>query len=133
MSDDIRRVRIEEVDWRSLLSWVRIFDSFRLAIRPSRLLLALLMVMLLYFGGRRLDAMWTSRASEGRGIFATALEREVNAFEQLTMAATSLRFGFSDLLGRGSPGEFTVVDALNVMVVQVPSWMFREHTVFCLI
>lgn len=48
--------RLEEVDWRGVLPWLRLFGAFRMAIQPAKLGLGLVMVLLLYLGGRVLDA-----------------------------------------------------------------------------
>jgi hypothetical protein len=51
--------RVQEVDWERLFPFLRLFGSFRLAIDPWRLLLALAFVAALYLGGRFLDvAFW---------------------------------------------------------------------------
>jgi hypothetical protein len=60
-----RRVRVEEVDWPSLLPFLRLFRSFRMAIHPAKLFTALLLVILLYLSGRLLDAMWGRVAYPG--------------------------------------------------------------------
>ncbi|HEX2972557.1 MAG TPA: hypothetical protein VHP11_09500 [Tepidisphaeraceae bacterium] len=46
------------INWRETFPFTHIFRTFRIAIHPSKLLLALLVVLSLYFGGRILDALW---------------------------------------------------------------------------
>lgn len=59
------RVTVDGVDYHSLFRFTRIFQSFRIAIHPSRLLLALLLIMLLYAAGRALDS---STPHFGKGV-----------------------------------------------------------------
>ena len=51
------RVRIEEVDWLAVLPWLRLFKSFRMAMHPFKLLTALLLVTLIFVGGKVMDAV----------------------------------------------------------------------------
>src|SRR3954469_12201526 len=59
MPDDARV--IQGIDWRRTFPFTHIFRSFRIAIHPSKLLLALLGLVLLYLGGRVLDGIWPER------------------------------------------------------------------------
>src|SRR5690349_15888259 len=49
---------IRGIDWRSTFPFTLIFRSFRVAIHPSKLVLALLALLLIYSGGRILDQIW---------------------------------------------------------------------------
>src|SRR5205814_8303114 len=49
---------VRGIDWRSTFPFTLIFRSFRVAIHPSKLVLALLALLLIYGGGRTLDALW---------------------------------------------------------------------------
>lgn len=57
MKKDSQPIRVQEIDWPSLLPWLVLLKSSRLAIHPPKLLLGLLMVFLLYFGGLLSDAL----------------------------------------------------------------------------
>lgn len=57
MTPEQPRTIIERVDYHALFPFLRLFDSFRIAIHPSRLLTALLAVVLIYLGGTMLDQM----------------------------------------------------------------------------
>ncbi|MGE5608643.1 MAG: hypothetical protein ACM359_05290 [Bacillota bacterium] len=46
------------INWREAFPFMHIFRAFRIAIHPSKLVLALLTVVCLYLGGRVLDALW---------------------------------------------------------------------------
>lgn len=168
MPDQPHRVQIEQVDWRALLPFLRLFEGFRMAIQPAKLLPALLLVLLTYIGGLGLDLIWGPQVHLGEfgayrmapttdgfeqwlatqqvrleqraasaswqehrgGIFATVLQSEVEAFEQMVVSAISLDFGFSDFLrGRGlrSGG---VIGALGIMLFAVPGWLYVAHPGF---
>lgn len=61
MSQDIKHVRIEEIDWTGVLPSLCLFRSFRMALHPSKLLVSLLLVVLIYLSGCLLDAIWGPR------------------------------------------------------------------------
>lgn len=46
------------INWREAFPFTHVFRAFRIAIHPSKLVLALLTVLCLYLGGRTLDAVW---------------------------------------------------------------------------
>ena len=56
MADEAQVIRA--IDWRSAFPFTQIFRSFRVAIHPSKLVLALLALLLIYTGGRLLDGLW---------------------------------------------------------------------------
>jgi hypothetical protein len=49
---------IRGINWRETFPFINIFRAFRIAIHPSKLVLALLALLVLYFGGRVLDGFW---------------------------------------------------------------------------
>jgi len=57
MSDNKKdnRVVLESINWREALPFTQLFRTFRLAIHPSKLGLALVAVLICYIGGRFLD------------------------------------------------------------------------------
>lgn len=65
MPEGTKRIRVEEVQWSGIFSWTQLFNTFRMAIRPSRLLLALTFVLLCFLGGKVLDFMWGARVYPG--------------------------------------------------------------------
>ncbi len=65
MSDSARRVLVEEVQWSGLFHWLALFRAFRMSIRPSRLLLSLFLVVLLFLGGSALDRVWNEPVYPG--------------------------------------------------------------------
>ena len=129
MPEHNQRVVLDGIDWRSSLPFLRLFRSFAMAIQPGRLMLSLMLVLLLYFGGTAMDFAWGERVNpkelqayalyDAKGydhwqertgstgqsdyIFKTLLDRQVTAFEHLVVSATSLNFGLSDLAAGKEP------------------------------
>jgi hypothetical protein len=56
MADESHVIR--GINWRETFPFTQIFRAFRVAIHPSKLILALLALLALYAGGRILDAIW---------------------------------------------------------------------------
>jgi hypothetical protein len=54
---------VRGIDWKSTFPFTQIFRSFRIAIHPSKLVLALAAVFLIYIGGNIMDAIWPARYS----------------------------------------------------------------------
>ena len=65
MSQTDRHVRVEEIDWAALFPFTHLLRSFRMAIHPMKLFLALLMVVLLWLGGHILDLLSGPRVYPG--------------------------------------------------------------------
>jgi hypothetical protein len=64
---------IRKIDWKSVFPFIHLFRGFRLAIDPSKLVLALAALLMLYVGGRLLDAIWPSHSR--------AMNNEIREFE----------------------------------------------------
>lgn len=56
MSQEPQNLRT--IEWRSVFPFTQLFQSFRVAIHPAKLVLALLAILLIYCAGRTLDAIW---------------------------------------------------------------------------
>src|ERR1044071_7638755 len=52
---------IRGINWRETFSFTHIFRAFRIAIHPSKLVLAFLALFLIYLSGRILDSVWMSK------------------------------------------------------------------------
>ena len=52
---------VRGINWKETFPFTLIFRSFRIAIHPSKLVLALLALLTIYLGGRALDAVWPTR------------------------------------------------------------------------
>ncbi|MHC4994656.1 MAG: hypothetical protein ACYTGQ_06325 [Planctomycetota bacterium] len=61
MGRTLQATRVESVDFASVFRFARLFESYRIAIHPARLLLGLLLIVTLYLGGKVMDTMWGPR------------------------------------------------------------------------
>jgi hypothetical protein len=77
---------IQAIDWRSAFKFSNIFRSFRVARHVSKLVLGLALLLTVYFGGRIMDAAWTTRARALPGEIAE-YEEIANGREQTTLSA----------------------------------------------
>lgn len=157
--EQIHRVLVEQADWRTLLPFLRLFDAFRMAIHPSKMLLALMLVLLTYLGGLGLDLVWgpqvhpghgpdsidemisrdlsffgVSRgAPQGRpteGIFEATLDAELAAFKRVVHSASHLHFGISDFLSGEGLTSGGVIGGLADMIIFIPLWLLAEQPIF---
>src|SRR5438105_2553614 len=83
MPEDTQQV-IRGINWRETFPFTHIFRSFRVAIHPSKLILALVAILLLYLGGRVLDGIWPLKSK--------GVPNEIELYEsaraaRMTMAA----------------------------------------------
>ena len=56
MADESHVVR--GINWRETFPFTQIFRAFRVAIHPTKLILALVALLLIYCGGWLLDSLW---------------------------------------------------------------------------
>jgi hypothetical protein len=91
MPDDMHVIR--GINWRETFPFTNIFRSFRVAIHPSKLILALLAILLLYCGGRLLDGLWPSKWR--------AVPNEVGLYERVR----ANRGALADLGARNAAGD----------------------------
>lgn len=54
---------VRGIDYKSTFPFTQIFRSFRAAVHPSKLILALVAMLLIYLGGSILDAIWPGRGA----------------------------------------------------------------------
>src|SRR5437764_12421925 len=52
---------LRAINWREVFPFTNIFRSFRVAVHPSKLVLGLMALLMLYIGGRVLDGIWPSK------------------------------------------------------------------------
>lgn len=67
---------LKGIDYRSAFPFTNIFRSFRIAVHPSKLGLALVMLLALYLGGRLMDGLWFARHSPVPGAIALYQQSE---------------------------------------------------------
>ena len=61
MADEASTVR--SIDWRELFPFTHLFRAFRVAIHPSKLIIALVALACLWIGGQVLDGLWPTNAT----------------------------------------------------------------------
>jgi len=150
MTEKTKHVRMDEIHWPGVLPWLCLFRSFRGAIRPSRLLPALVLVMLLYVISMAIDGISGAKVmsqqigfaetaappaevagvSGETGVLEATRQFTLGAFGRLASAAASLNFGFDELIRPtpSGPGQGdTVVSALRDLFIVLPKWFVREH------
>ena len=59
MAEETQQVR--GIHWRDTFPFTHLFRAFRIAVHPSKLMLGLIALLGLYFGGRVLDGLWPAR------------------------------------------------------------------------
>jgi hypothetical protein len=67
MADEAQTIR--SINWREVFPFTHLFRAFRIAVHPSKLLLALAALLLVYLGGRVLDGVWPAKYSSPPGEF----------------------------------------------------------------
>ena len=97
---------LRHVDWAAAFPFVHLFRGFRVAVHPSKLILALAAVLLLYTGGRILDGLWSNDSQ--------AFPGEPAAFDAFVTGAVPPAgrrepAGFDLASGAGSPDRFAAV------------------------
>ncbi len=80
MAQENHPVRVDQIDWASALPFASMFRSFRMAIHPPKLLLALVLVVLLYLFGCVLDFAFGSRVYSGE--LQAYAERSTERFDR---------------------------------------------------
>lgn len=93
MADDSQTLR--RIDWREAFPFTHLFRAFRVAVHPSKLVLGLVLLLLLYCGGRFLDSIWPRRD--------LALPGEITQYEMVRWSNDQTRFL---RVGREQPREF---------------------------
>lgn len=137
MPDAAHRVRLEGIDLDVAFPSLRLFSAFRMALQPAKIVLALALILLVYFGGAGLDLLWGTQpaqagvSSSPYRVFATVLHGELSAFSELIRAAARLDFGVGAVaVGAVAQGSAGVLGALHQMVVGVPGWAWTNHPGF---
>jgi hypothetical protein len=142
---------IRAVSWREVFGWMHLFRTFRIAMHPSKLALAWVLLLCLYLGGRVLDYAWTAvafnyvptkaeridryaavtgayyargaAADEREGIFIKFFQYEVGQVRDVVK-------GVLDWNWRGYDG---VVPSVADFLITGPAWFYRAHPVYAAI
>ncbi|MFQ6048876.1 MAG: hypothetical protein ACE5K7_05885, partial [Phycisphaerae bacterium] len=78
---------LRRINWSECFGFTQLFRSFRLAIHPSKLLLALIAVLVLYGAGRLMDGVWGPRVVVDISAPEQGPRTELEAFVQLPREA----------------------------------------------
>jgi hypothetical protein len=140
LPDPSHRVRLEGVDFARAFPALRLFDAFRMALQPTKLLLGLFMLLLIYFLGVTLDFIWGPQTVGDLGgyeyfVFQRTFEQMLSAFRYLIESAVSLNLGLDAIAGDrfGAAAEPGVVGALLTMIIGIPSQLWNDHPWFFLL
>jgi hypothetical protein len=58
---------LRAINWREVFPFTNIFRAFRVAVHPSKLVLGLLALLVVYGAGRIMDAVWSQKSSANYG------------------------------------------------------------------
>lgn len=133
MADEAQQ-QIRSINWREVFPFTHLFRAFRIAVHPSKLVLALVALLLIYFGGRLLDVVWADKylvtdtaenygfyepdrssardANNPRGIFISLFNYEVRQVNRLAFS------------GGLDP------DAVAAFLFTGPKWLLTNHPLF---
>jgi hypothetical protein len=86
---------IEAINWREAFPFTNIFRAFRVAIHPSKIVLGLVALLLLYGGGRLLDSVWPieNRAVPGEAALFESFHKHGNAGNKFSDVVDESRKG----------------------------------------
>ena len=154
MNDEqARRVSVERIDFASVLPVLHLFRSFRMAIQPAKLALALLLVLGLYGSAWLVDTVvgrpvepgafavhqqvptdpafyrqWIeSDPQRSLGVFEATAGVAGQAMRQLVGSAVSLELGLGRAIETRSFAGGGVVGALGTLLVTLPGWLIMHH------
>lgn len=77
MADEQHEIR--HIRWNEVFSFTQIFKGFRLAIHPSKLILGLMAIIIIFAGGWAMDAAWSITKT-------SVMENEIAVYTQLPQA-----------------------------------------------
>ena len=138
MADEAQTIR--SINWREVFPFTNLFKAFRVAVHPSKLVLALTALLLIYFGGLLLDQVWPNKhlvhdepqnegfyhrdrssardADNPRGIFRSFFYFEVNRLNQVVYRGV---FGLD--------GE-NIYLGVRGFVIDGPTWLATKHPIY---
>lgn len=126
MADEAQTIR--SINWREVFPFTKLFTAFRVAVHPSKLMLALVALALIYFGGLSLDSVWPRshlvaygdtmrQAGESRGIFKVFFRHEVLEVNRVVAGVTTM-------------DGHEVVNGVIGFIINGPYWMMHEHPLY---
>lgn len=139
MPEETRTIR--SVDWRGVFPFLHLFRAFRVAMHPSKLLLALGFLVLVYGLGRGMDWVWPTKfsysAQSAELYQLPTMYNSVPGYDRSGPFDVLVKWQLTrlqDVAGavlRGSPAE--LVEAVVGFVYVGPSWGFRMHPLFSVV
>jgi hypothetical protein len=87
------------ISWREVFPFTHLFRAFRIAIHPSKLVLALVCLLLIYGGGRFLDGIWPDKYD--------AVHSNVTIRDQETISLRLFHDGLRPSVARMDSGIYT--------------------------
>ena len=137
MPDEAQTIR--SLNWRELFPFLNIFRAFWIAVHPSKLILALIALLLIYFGGRVLDVIWsfgpdTNLVRPGERMFRPSINNPT------APRGVFISF-FNDEVGQIRPAmeQFMALEfaagAHHIwrFLTAGPAWLFTEHPFFAIL
>ena len=140
MADESQTIR--GINWRETFPFTNIFKAFRVAVHPSKLVLALAALLLIWLGGLLLDAVWADKHlvqederpfyqpdptepdfydAEGnpkpRGIFTSFFKYEVRQVNATVAGVAGLE-------------PLVILEGVSNFLFTGPSWLVHEHPLF---
>jgi hypothetical protein len=141
MNEDYRTIRA--VDWRGLFPFLHLFRSFRIAIHPSKILLAMCFLLTVYGAGRLMDAVWLGLAPSHTYYTPRQFDFLPEMYDRVITGDSASRSGPFDIFLKY---ELTQLDELTRAVLFIspldvlyrvfrvvftgPGWGFRMHGLY---
>jgi hypothetical protein len=153
MADDAQTQTIRAINWREVFPFTHLFRAFRIAVHPSKLLLALSALLLIYLGGRVLDGAWQDKYKPHGLVelysYAEAMRTHgENPFDKNAMARmpAATRTGIFITFFEYQVGQvnriignavglnwYDAFDGVWSFLFRGPSWLFRYHPLYAVL
>jgi hypothetical protein len=137
MADEAQTIR--SINWREVFPFTHLFRAFRIAVHPSKLLLALAALLLIYAGGRTLDAVWPKPYKSPPAEFAYARDPFGGSRDDIAEMVRQLRTGTSPEAAASRVGdnrgifisffEFEVAQVNNVTEAVLANRWFGDRAI----
>ncbi len=124
MADEPQVVR--GIDWRTTFPFSQIFRSFRVAIHPSKLVLALLALLLIYAGGRILDGIWPYNWLAVPG--ELAMYADTRADPNPSKAFSEQRAAARATILDGYKAQLAAIGKPNGNLSDLKTWVLEQRT-----
>ena len=140
MPEDSRTVT--SIDFRAVFPFTHLFRTFRIAIHPAKMYLALILLTLLYTGGRFLDYAWPAKYRAATDFAyselpARALSDDSTVVDRVGPFTTVFQYVSSQLYAGAQAvlniDLFGLLGSLYNVLVAAPVWLVEKHPVFMLL